>query len=81
MSEPIHDRKNTHGNWRDQFRCAQDLKRVIRAWADKRPDFPPEVLEELEMQALKQSRVLVGDFWFADHHEDIAGYALRVVGK
>lgn len=81
MPELIHDRKDTHGPWRDQFRCAQDIKRVLRSWAARRVNFPPEILEELEMQALKQSRILTGDYWFADHHEDIAGYAMRAVGK
>jgi hypothetical protein len=78
MSEPIHDRKNTHGPYEEQFKCAQELKAIIRA---RNVNVGSIRQEALEMIALKMSRILTGDPTFADHWEDIAGYALRVVGK
>ena len=77
--EPIHDRKSTHGPWRLQFEAAQALKNVMREHASNQVN--DAQMEALEMICLKMSRILTGDPNFADHWEDIAGYALRVVGK
>jgi hypothetical protein len=79
MPELIHDRKNTHGPVQEQFACAQELKSVCRANASER--VLPVHQEAVEMIQLKVSRILAGDPDFPDHWEDIAGYAMRVVGK
>jgi hypothetical protein len=79
MTEPIHNSKGTHGPYKAQFECAQELKQVIRKWASSA--VRPVHFEALEMDAVKTSRILLGDPDFPDHWEDKAGYALRVVGK
>jgi Domain of unknown function (DUF6378) len=80
MSEPIHDRKNTHGPYKTQFRVSQELKQVVHRNAGGLR-FDPVHIEALDMICMKMSRILTGDPTFADHWEDIAGYAMRVVGK
>ena len=70
-------RTDTHGPAREQFLAAQELKQVALTF--KR--LPPVKQEALEMIFTKISRILTGSSDFEDHWEDIAGYAMRAIGK
>lgn len=76
----VAERHKTHGDWRDNATCAQDLKAVIRARlavreAQGQAPLSPTQLESLEMICHKIGRIVAGDASFADHWDDIAGYA------
>lgn len=70
-------RKATHGDFSDHARITQALKAVMREEAgwDRLSDVQREALE---MNAHKVGRILAGDPNFADHWDDIAGYAKLV---
>lgn len=68
------ERGKTHGRFEDNARVAQDLKVVFRAqegWGN----LSLVHREALDMFAGKVSRILSGQGGFADHWDDIAGYA------
>ncbi len=78
MKEILDARKATHGDFREQFACAQELKAVMLKWRDKCLGAGPvtHVMQEaLDQIAHKESRILTGDPNHADHWRDIAGYA------
>lgn len=67
------ERKNTHGSFQANAEVAQAIKDVMRAspnWAS----LPDTVKEALDVIALKQSRILTGDWRHLDHYHDGAGY-------
>lgn len=68
------ERNTTHGDYRDQFKGAQQLKAAMAE--GPRWIYLNEVQREtLEMIATKISRILTGSADVADHWDDIAGYA------
>ena len=75
MDELLTERKSTHGHFPDLAVLSQELKRVVR-----RNDNRLELIhqEALDMILHKVARILAGDPNFADHWQDIAGYAIRV---
>lgn len=75
-SEPdiLVDRKQTHGNFGDNARVSQALKRIFRT------ELGWELLtdterEAMDMIALKFSRILSGKALELQHWEDVVGYA------
>lgn len=69
-------RAQTHGPFAEQWGACQDLKRVFdKHGSGGLEDVPREALENI---ASKISRILVGNANFAEHWDDIAGYAGRV---
>lgn len=72
LKEVLAERTETHGDFRQQFACAQELKRVFGQWE---ADIHPVHREILDQIAHKLSRILTGNPNFADHWVDIAGYA------
>jgi len=67
-------RKNTHGDWMEQSTLADDLLKVMsygRNW----DTLLPYQRQALVLTATKISRILSGDADFADHWNDLAGYA------
>ena len=80
MSKPIEDmlveRRSTHGHFTDHAACAQDLKATLRLHAARRSvPLSATQTEALEMILHKVGRIVAGDAGFADHWDDIAGYA------
>jgi uncharacterized protein DUF6378 len=71
------ERGKTHGKFEDHAHYAQELKRIISWEAHK---FTDEQREALAMIAHKIGRIMAGDPNFADHWDDIAGYA-RLVSR
>ena len=74
------ERANTHGNFEDNARVAQTLKNYFRIEAEKRAARGQKPLsfrqmDALDMCAAKIGRIFAGDPDFADHWDDIAGYA------
>lgn len=76
----VAERGVTHGAWSDNAGVAQELKAVIQKAARARrergqPDLTPKQKESLEMICHKMGRIMAGDPDFADHWDDIGGYA------
>lgn len=76
----VTERRRTHGRFKDQARITQLLKAVLHheidvARSTRGQDFSDQHIESLEMIAHKIGRIIAGDPSFADHWEDIAGYA------
>jgi len=70
-------RERTHGDYSDVSRISQWLK----CWYRSQPgwvNLTDKQQESLDMIANKTARILAGDATFADHWEDIAGYATLV---
>lgn len=68
-------RRGTHGEWAKQSSTEQKLKAVLRdgeAWSD----MTPSQCAAVEMIAVKLSRIVNGNPHYADHWQDIGGYAL-----
>ena len=68
------DRQSTHGDFGDNARVSQSLKRIFRA------ELGWELLtdterEAMDMIALKFSRILSGKSLERQHWEDVVGYA------
>lgn len=70
--ELLAERGKTHGDYAVHARITQDLKNYFRA--QKKP-LTTDQWETLDMIAHKIGRILAGDPEFADHWDDIAGYA------
>lgn len=74
------ERGATHGRFEDHARITQNLKAVIRDELDGRrlreqSTLTDSQIESLEMIVHKIGRIIAGDPNFADHWDDIAGYA------
>jgi hypothetical protein len=68
------ERATTHGEYADHAQLTQDLLAVMQAapsWAG----LPAIIKETLHMHAHKIGRILTGNPFLRDHHDDIAGYA------
>jgi hypothetical protein len=79
-SRLIQERGKTHGDYNNTARYIQALKQVIyRGYSERaqrgQPPLTPAQKESLEMVAHKMGRILSGDASFADHWDDIGGYA------
>lgn len=72
--ELVAKRRETHGNWTMQAKCARDFKNLLDKW-DRNKILTPSQREALDMIAVKMSRIIVGNPNFPDHWQDIAGYA------
>lgn len=75
-SPTLNERQSTHGNYKDNARISQKLKRLI--YTELRKHETPvcdEMVESLDMICLKLSRILSGNAREPDHWRDIAGYA------
>lgn len=81
----LSERGKTHGNYTDHARITQRLKGIIAieimARAQRgQSELSYEALESIEMIFHKIGRIVAGDATFADHWDDIAGYAKLVNG-
>ena len=71
------ERQSTHGTYSEVSSICQAIKRTMRqssGW----DHLGNEQAEALEMIAMKIARILSGNSNFADHWEDIEGYARLV---
>ena len=72
--ELLDERNSTHGDFHQQFACAQEIKHLFsRYHYGKCTDVQTECLDQI---AHKLSRILTGNSLFFDHWKDIAGYAI-----
>lgn len=74
----VADRKKTHGKYDDHARIAQRLKAVITdelIYMQRVDKLSHTQRESIEMILHKIGRIVAGDASFADHWDDIAGYA------
>lgn len=72
----IAQRASTHGDFRDNARVAQNLKRLFLK--SQLTQIDDVMREGLDLIALKLSRILTGTADYVDNWDDIAGYAKRV---
>lgn len=78
--ELLKQRGSTHGDFTDNSKISQEIKRVMRT--GKNWEALPDVHKEaLEMIAHKIGRWLSGDHMYDDNPKDIAGYATLVVER
>lgn len=81
VDETLQERGKTHGDFRIQASCAQELKYVFRDYLDKAgkdSTFPNIPQEAIDMILHKIARIAAGDHQEPDHWKDIAGYATLV---
>jgi hypothetical protein len=74
LNHILEARRRTHGSFGDNARIGQSIRAVFRdqpGWAS----MPTHHREALDHIAGKLSRILSGQSSFADHWDDIAGYA------
>jgi hypothetical protein len=83
MSSPtdelLNERGKTHGDYSRHAEITQSLKDYMRSCPNWN-SLTPSQKETLDMNAHKVGRILAGNPNFADHWDDIAGYA-RLVSK
>jgi hypothetical protein len=70
----LQERGQTHGNFCDNARYAQQLRALWRT-SPQWDAMPAEHQEALDQMAGKFSRILSGQSTFFDHWADVAGYA------
>lgn len=77
ISNLLGERQKSHGSYSEVSSICQAIKRTMRmssGW----DHLTNEQAEALEMIAMKVARILSGNNSFADHWEDIEGYARLV---
>jgi len=75
-NEINNERQQTHGNYSDNARISQQLKRYIHAEAVAlNTNLTDEMQETIDMTCVKLSRIISGRPNEPDHWKDIAGYA------
>lgn len=70
----LHTRQATHGDFTDNARNGQMLREAFRS-SPRFAEMPAIHREALDQIAGKLSRILSGQSTYADHWQDIAGYA------
>lgn len=80
------ERGKTHGDFRDHARITQALKRVVNTEIVARinrgqSDLTDRQEEFLDMLMHKVGRIIAGNADFADHYDDIAGYAYIAIDR
>ena len=73
IEQVLKERKTTHGDFRVQFKIAQDLKSTFYSHLER--PLTPVQRESIDMILTKLSRICSGNSDHADHWDDIAGYA------
>ncbi len=71
MTDILVEREKTHGDFRDTASVSQRFRDTIRSYGS----LTATQEEALMMIALKIARILCGDAFFAEHWDDIIGYA------
>lgn len=74
------ERKKTHGEFSDHAEATQRMKEILHAYEGWLRMTVVE-REAAEMIVHKLGRAVTGNPHFADHWQDIAGYALLVVQR
>lgn len=77
----IATRESTHGNFVENCRITQNIKRSMRDSPNWANDMSSMHREALDMIAHKIGRILAGDPKHRDHWADIAGYAQLVADR
>jgi phage terminase large subunit-like protein len=77
VSKTLSARAKTHGDYYTRAKIVQTLKDVF-AHSQNWDELPDDMKQSLDMIADKISRILHGDYNFADTWHDISGYARLV---
>jgi len=78
IGELLDERRLTHGYFEHVADLSQGLKDTMSQWSLSWGTLEPHHKEALEMICLKMARIVNGNPNFADHWDDIAGYATLV---
>ncbi len=73
IDKTLKERNSQYGDWREQFRIAQNIKVVMKD-SPNCETLDPASKEILEMMATKFSRILNGDPTYFDNWHDGVGY-------
>lgn len=73
----LNERNRTHGNFHDQAKTAQRLKRLLH-YTPNWETMDADMRESLEMICMKMSRIVHGNPHHTDSWMDIIGYAKLV---
>jgi hypothetical protein len=73
VSETLQNRGGTHGEYHVQSNCSQNIADAMRSGLNW-DNLPAYAKQALEMVAVKLGRILSGDWTYADHWHDLAGY-------
>ena len=80
IAQMLEQRRNQHGDLIIQSGISQNMKDIMRdSW--NWDNLQTDQKECLEMVVHKVARILAGDPNFADHWEDVAGYAILVANR
>lgn len=71
----LNERGTTHGDFTDNARVSQELKKTIHC---ENADLIDIEKEAIDMICHKLARIVCGDPHFKDHWDDITGYAKLV---
>lgn len=74
VSGIITARDSTHGDYVKQCELCESIKKAMHSGENWQSLAAPQ-REALDMIAVKIARILTGNAYFADHWDDIAGYA------
>lgn len=74
IDDLLYEREKTHGDFLGVSAVAQEIKLTMRRSKNWK-DLDPRMKEALDMIGNKIGRLLSGDPLFADHSDDIVGYA------
>lgn len=75
LDKTLTERGKTHGDWEEQSRLSQALKKTMRNHEDGWNALNPMQRDALDMIAVKISRIVVGDPNNIDSWLDVEGYA------
>lgn len=86
VEETLQERGKSYGDFLSNATVSQGIKDTFKKLSEEHGTVPlsgfdPDMLEALDMIALKISRILNGDPWTVDSWHDIAGYAELVADR
>ena len=73
----LNERKKTHGDFADVAYVSQNLEQIMQSTEQ---EYTNKQREAIKCICQKLARIACGDPSFADHWEDIAGYAMLGCG-
>jgi len=79
--EILNAREKTHGDFEEVGKTTEALTSIITESHSENRKITDAQILALKMIALKMARIMRGDPNFADHWDDIAGYAMLGKGK
>lgn len=80
IQNTLNERGNRYGEFIDNARVAQEIKRAMRR-GQLYDQLAPDQMEALDQIAAKISRIVSGDPTYDDNWRDISGYSTLVLDR